>query len=99
MLHASSLVQIGSSASEVIQASGNANPDDNFRYDSTLGPSGGYIFNLSTKGLTTGIYALSFTAGADPATHTALCQVQGTAAEDRVAPPSPPLQFDSEGKT
>jgi hypothetical protein len=30
--------------------SGHANsPDNNFRFDDTLGPSGGYIFNLSTK--------------------------------------------------
>jgi len=33
----------------VVTDSGNANPDNNFRYDGTLGPSGGYIFNLSTK--------------------------------------------------
>lgn len=45
---------------------GNANPDYNFRYDPTLGGAGGgYIFNLSTKGLTAGQYVLSFYAGND----------------------------------
>ena len=33
----------------------------NFRYDPTLGGSGGYIFNLSTKGLTTGTWKVTFT--------------------------------------
>ena len=47
--------------------SGNANADFNFRYDFTLGGSGGgYIFNLSTKRLASGQYLLSFYAGNDP---------------------------------
>jgi len=43
--------------------SGSANsPDMNFRYDATLGgPGGGYIFNLSTKGLPTGTWKVTFT--------------------------------------
>ena len=42
--------------------SGSANsPDDNFRYDATLGGDGGYIYNLSTKDLSTGTWVLSFT--------------------------------------
>ena len=46
--------------------SGNANPDYTFRYDATLGGvGGGYIFNLSTKGLASGQYVLSFYAGSD----------------------------------
>src|SRR5260370_27493262 len=45
---------------------GNSNPDNNFRFDSTLGTSGGYIFNLSTAGLATGTYALRFTFRRDP---------------------------------
>jgi hypothetical protein len=49
----------GSTSAEVIDA-GNANPDNNFRYVPTLGGSGGgYIFNLSTKGLRSGNYILS----------------------------------------
>jgi hypothetical protein len=46
--------------------SGNANPDYIFRYDPTLGGTGGgYIFNLSTKGLASGQYVLSFYVGSD----------------------------------
>jgi hypothetical protein len=46
--------------------SGNANPDYTFRYDATLGGAGGgYIYNLSTKGLRSGQYVLSFYAGSD----------------------------------
>jgi hypothetical protein len=48
---------------------GNANPDSDFRFDSTLGPSGGYIFNLQTKGLAGGTYGFTFTVSADPTTH------------------------------
>jgi hypothetical protein len=46
-----------------VEDAGNANPDSNFRYDATLGASGGYIFNLKTTGLNTGSYKLMFTAG------------------------------------
>jgi len=76
MLRAVNLVQVGTNSSEVIQASGNANPDNDFRFDATLGPTGGYIFNLSTKGLATGSYLLSFSAGSDPAAHTLTFQVR-----------------------
>lgn len=51
----------GNTTSSVID-SGNANADGNFRYDSALQ---GYIFNLSTKGLASGQYVLSFYAGSD----------------------------------
>jgi len=44
---------------------GNANPDNNVRFDLTIGTSGGYIYNLSTKGLTQGVYSLGFYVGAD----------------------------------
>ena len=37
---------------------GNANPDNNFRYDASLN---GYSFNLSTAGLATGTYKFNFT--------------------------------------
>jgi hypothetical protein len=54
--------------SGTVEDAGNANPDGNFRYDVTLGPSGGYIFNLKTSGLATGTYNLTFTvAGASDA--------------------------------
>ncbi|HEY1526434.1 MAG TPA: YDG domain-containing protein [Candidatus Angelobacter sp.] len=48
---------------------GNSNPDLDFRYDPTLGPSGGYIFNLKTTGLGSGTYSLNFSAGGDAANH------------------------------
>jgi hypothetical protein len=76
VVHALSLVQTGTNASAVLQPSGNANPDNDFRFDPTLGPTGGYIFNLSTKGLTTGSYQLTFTASSDPASHILSFQVR-----------------------
>jgi hypothetical protein len=52
-----------SSSSGSVEDAGNANPDNNFRYDATLGPVGGYIFNLKTTGLNAATYTLTFTAG------------------------------------
>ena len=52
---------------------GNANPDSNFRYDSSLT---GYIYNLSTKPLTAGTWTLTFTVAGDPIAHTVQFQVQ-----------------------
>lgn len=55
----------GNSSAPVVD-SGNANPDSTFRYDPMLGGTGGgYIFNLSTKGLVPGQYVLSFYVGSD----------------------------------
>jgi Big-like domain-containing protein/MBG domain-containing protein/Kelch motif protein len=68
ILHAT-LVTISSVYSGAPEDAGNSNPDLDFRYDSTLGPSGGYIFNLKTTGLGSGTYNLNFTAGTDPVTH------------------------------
>jgi hypothetical protein len=51
------------------EASGKANPDNNFRFDSELGTSGGYILNLTTAGLSSGTYSLQFTTTGDPVTH------------------------------
>jgi hypothetical protein len=76
VVHAISLMQVSTNSSLVLQASGNANPDNDFRFDSSLGPTGGYIFNLSTKGLTTGSYLMSFTAGADPSSYSLMFQVR-----------------------
>jgi hypothetical protein len=65
-LNAHTLMQVGGNTSNPIVDSGNANPDYNFRYDSALGgTNGGYIFNLSTKGLNAGTYVLSLYVGAD----------------------------------
>jgi beta-propeller repeat-containing protein len=67
---------ISNSAPGLPQDPGNANPDSNFRYDATLGGSGGYIFNLSTKGLSTGTYELRFKAGADTVVHSVQFEVR-----------------------
>ena len=64
-LHATSITKTSTSTSGSVQDSGTANPDNDFRFDSTLGATGGYIFNLSTKGLATGTYNLNFTVTGD----------------------------------
>ena len=76
VVQAVSLTQVSTSASAVLESPGSSNPDGNFRFDPTLGTTGGYIFNLQTTGLTTGTYALGFTAGSDPTTHTLTFQVR-----------------------
>lgn len=43
--------------------SGNANPDNNFRFDSSLGP--GYIYNLSTRPLSAGTFYVEFVVTGD----------------------------------
>jgi hypothetical protein len=68
VVHASSIFLV-SGFTGAPEDSGNANPDSDFRFDPTLGPSGGYIFNLQTKGLATGTYGYTFTAGSDPTPH------------------------------
>jgi streptogramin lyase len=75
-LHATSLTMTSTSTSSiVVEDSGNANPDNDFRFDSALGGSGGYIFNLSTKGLALGSYKLNFSVTGDTATYAAPFQV------------------------
>jgi hypothetical protein len=63
IVHATDLKKWDSSAISTVEDSGNANPDSDFRYDPTLGITGGYIFNLSTKSLSSGTWKLFFTAG------------------------------------
>ena len=70
-LTAIGVTQLSTSISGPVMASGNANPDNNFRF---AGP--GYVYNLSTKGLSTGTYALSFTISGDPTIHTVYFQVK-----------------------
>ncbi|HET9224941.1 MAG TPA: PxKF domain-containing protein [Roseiflexaceae bacterium] len=68
-VHAANLTKLDGSASGEIEDSGNANPDHDFRYDATLGCCGGYIYNLSTRNLTTGTWQLTFTVAGDPVPH------------------------------
>ena len=75
-VHAANLTQTSTSISGPVAASGNANPDNDFRFDPTLGPVGGYIFNLSTKGLGTGSYSVNFTLTGDLLPYAAPFQVK-----------------------
>lgn len=76
VLHATSLVMASTVISEAIQDAGNSNPDSDFRFDPTLGDTGGYIFNLKTTGLSTGTYNLYFTIGNSPETSMLQFQVR-----------------------
>jgi hypothetical protein len=73
---AARLEQVSIAATSQVQDSGNANPDGNFRFDASLGAAGGYIFNLTTKGLATGTYSLVFTIAGDAGPHAVSFQVR-----------------------
>jgi probable HAF family extracellular repeat protein len=53
----------------VSRARGGANGDNKFRFDATLGSSGAYVYNLSTKGLAAGTYELNVSVAGDPVSH------------------------------
>jgi hypothetical protein len=53
-----------------------ATADSNFRYSSDLGPSGGYIMNVSTKGYASGTYQVTFTVANDPIQHSLQFEVR-----------------------
>ncbi len=59
------LLRLQDSSATTVIDSGNSNPDSDFRFDPTIGGTGGYIFNLSTKNLSSGQYSLSMYVGAD----------------------------------
>ncbi len=69
-VHAMSITPVSPNAMGTLEDSGNANPDMDFRFDSTLGGSGGYIYNLSLKGFSSGTYSLKFQIGSDPVLYT-----------------------------
>lgn len=73
LLHATSVVQTGAQASTVLEDAGNANPDFDFRYDAALA---GYVFNLQTKGYTTGTYRLNFVAAGGAVIYSVQFQVR-----------------------
>ncbi len=68
-VHAVSVARVPDGTPQPVQAKGNANPGNDFRFDRTLGPAGGYIYNLDTKGLTSGTYILNFSVAGDPQPH------------------------------
>jgi hypothetical protein len=68
---ATGTVLLSTSAAGPLQDSGASNPDNEFRF-----AGGKYIFNLKTTGLTTGTWALTFTATGDPNPHQVLFQIR-----------------------
>jgi hypothetical protein len=64
-------VRLSDFAPGEVEDSGNANPDDNFRFADDR-----YTFNLKTTGLTTGTYLLVFKAGNAPTTHSVQFQIK-----------------------
>jgi hypothetical protein len=76
ILNATGITQTSTQISGPVQSPGNANPDNDFRFDSSLGPTGGYIFNLRTAGLGTGTYRLNFTVTGDSFVYAAPFQVR-----------------------
>ena len=75
-VQAVSISHISNSISGAVEDSGNSNPDSNFRFDATLGATGGYIFNLKTTGLATGTYSVNFTVTGDSSVYAANFQVK-----------------------
>ena len=71
---ATGVMLVANNAPGVLEDSGNANPDNQFRF--VPDGSGSYVFNLSTKNLAQGTYALIFTVGGDATPHTVQFQVR-----------------------
>ena len=71
---ADELTLASTATSATMTDAGDANPDNNFRYDPSLGP--GYIFNLKTRGLRPGTYQMRFKATDDPQPHIVTFQVR-----------------------
>jgi hypothetical protein len=56
----------GTASTALAEDSGNANPDNGFRYDASLQ---GYIYNLGTRGLSSGTWELRFTVSGQTETY------------------------------
>jgi endonuclease G len=65
------VILLATSAPGVLEDSGNANPDNEFRFTGDA-----YVFNLSTKNLAQGTYALVFTISGDATKHMVQLQVR-----------------------
>jgi hypothetical protein len=63
-------------ATFAVGAAGNANPGNVFRFDASMGTTGGYIFNMKTSGLVAGSYQLLFAVSGDPAMHSLPFQIK-----------------------
>jgi hypothetical protein len=71
---ATTVTRLSDSTTGVPDDAGNSSPDLDFHYSG--GANAGYAFNLSTRGYTTGTYALSFTVSGDPTAHSVTFQVR-----------------------
>jgi|SRR4029077_288004 hypothetical protein len=69
-------VSFSTSTSGAVENAGNSNPDNDLRFDATLGSTGGYIFNLKTTGLSTGMYKVNFTVTGDSFVYAANFEVK-----------------------
>jgi large repetitive protein len=67
---------VSSNAWGAVEDAGNANPDMNFRFMMFDPATPGYIFNLKTTGLATGVYQLGFHAGSDPTVYIVQFQIK-----------------------
>jgi hypothetical protein len=72
-VRATRLQRVSNATAAALQDAGSANADGNFRYDASIRA---YIYNLSTKGLTSGTYVLSIRAAGDAAVRTVTLQVK-----------------------
>jgi hypothetical protein len=68
-VHVAGVTRVSDDATGEFAGSGSANADGDFRYDETVGDTGGYVLNLATTGLSVGTWAVTFTAGGDPTLH------------------------------
>jgi hypothetical protein len=71
VLQALNVSQVPSMVTGEVVSPGEANADNNFRFD-----DGYYVYNLKTTGLSTGVYNLYFTADSDPVVHAVQFQVK-----------------------
>ena len=74
-VHALAVRKESDFASGPVEDAGQANPDDDFRFNNFEGV-GGYIFNLKTTDLTAGTYVLVFKVGNDSFTYGARFQLK-----------------------
>ena len=68
-VHVVGLTRVSDHATGEFAGSGSANADADFRYDESVGDTGGYVLNLATTGLSTGTWELTLAAAGDPTFH------------------------------
>lgn len=71
-----SLVRVSDQVTAPVESAGDSSPDSGFRWTHGLGSGGGYLYNLSTKGRSSGTWELRFTATGDPTVHTVQFQLR-----------------------